>query len=51
MGKVFIIAEANMNQNGKLELAYKINDNADEAGVDAVKFQTFETVKFGVNYL
>jgi N,N'-diacetyllegionaminate synthase len=36
----FIIAEAGVNHNGKLELAKKLVDAAVAAGVDAVKFQT-----------
>ncbi len=39
--KVFIIAEAGVNHNGSLETARKMIDAASEAGVDAVKFQTF----------
>jgi len=42
MQKVFIIAEAGVNHNGKVELAYKLIDTAAEAGADAVKFQTFK---------
>ena len=41
--KCFIIAEAGVNHNGSLELAYKLVDVAVKAGVDAVKFQTFKT--------
>lgn len=41
MNKIFIIAEAGVNHNGKIELAYKLIDVAKEAGADAVKFQTF----------
>ncbi|MBS4060406.1 MAG: N-acetylneuraminate synthase [Bacteroidetes bacterium] len=37
----FIIAEAGVNHNGHLDLALKLVDAAAEAGVDAVKFQTF----------
>ena len=43
MKKVFIIAEAGVNHNGSVELAKKLIDVASEAGVDAVKFQTFKT--------
>lgn len=42
---VFIIGEAGVNHNGKIELAYALIDKAIEAGVDAVKFQTFKTEK------
>jgi len=38
---VFIIAEAGVNHNGSIELAYQLIDTAVESGVDAVKFQTF----------
>lgn len=40
---VFIIAEAGVNHNGSLKLAKELIDVACEAGVDAVKFQTFKT--------
>ena len=43
MRKVFIIAEAGVNHNGNLQLAKKLIDAAVEAGVDAVKFQTWKT--------
>ena len=39
---VFIIAEAGVNHNGSTALAKKLIDVASEAGVDAVKFQTFK---------
>ena len=42
---VFIIAEAGVNHNGSIELAKKLIDAAVEAGVDAVKFQTFKAEK------
>lgn len=40
MGKILIIAEAGVNHNGSLELAYKMVDAAKEAGADIIKFQT-----------
>lgn len=40
---VYIIAEAGVNHNGQLDLAIKLCDAAKEAGVDAVKFQTWKT--------
>ena len=42
---VFIIAEAGVNHNGDLTLAKRLIDAAAEAGVDAVKFQTFKAEK------
>lgn len=43
--KVFIIAEAGVNHNGDMKLAKRMIDVAVEAGVDAVKFQTFKAEK------
>lgn len=37
----FIIAEAGVNHNGRLDLALKLVDEAKYAGADAIKFQTF----------
>ena len=45
MKRVFIVAEAGVNHNGSLELAEKMIRVAAEAGVDAVKFQSFKTEK------
>lgn len=42
---VLIIAEAGVNHNGSLELAKQLIDKAVEAGVDIIKFQTFNSEK------
>lgn len=39
---VFIIAEAGINHDGKLDQALALIDVAKEAGADAVKFQMFQ---------
>lgn len=46
----FIIAEAGVNHNGDIKLAKELVDKAVEAGVDAVKFQTFKTEKLVTGY-
>jgi len=43
--KVLIIAEAGVNHNGDINLAKKLIDAAANAGVDYVKFQTFNSKK------
>lgn len=45
MNKTFIIAEAGVNHNGDIETAKRLVNVAFEAGVDAVKFQTFKAEK------
>ena len=40
-----ILAEAGVNHNGSMELAYKLIDAAADAGADLVKFQTFNARK------
>lgn len=43
--RTLIIAEAGVNHNGSLELAKRLVDKAVEAGVDYIKFQTFNASK------
>ena len=45
MNKTFIIAEAGVNHNGSMEMAFQLIDVAAAAKADAVKFQTFEAEK------
>jgi N,N'-diacetyllegionaminate synthase len=45
---VYIIAEAGVNHNGSLELAYELIDIAVEAKADAIKFQTFNSEKLAL---
>ena len=42
---IYIIAEAGVNHNGRLDLALKLCDEAKKANADAVKFQTWKTEK------
>lgn len=41
--RVMIIAEAGVNHNGDINLAYKLCSEAKKAGADIVKFQTYVT--------
>lgn len=50
MNKTFIIAEAGSNHDRKIRQAYNLIDAAVNAGVDAVKFQTFSSKKVYSKY-
>src|SRR5437867_9277973 len=45
----FIVAEAGINHNGDLQTAFKMIKVAKEAGVEAIKFQTFKAEEFVVD--
>jgi len=45
MNRTFVIAEAGVNHNGSLAIAFQLIDVAAAAGADAVKFQTFKAEK------
>ncbi len=38
----YIIAEAGVNHEGKIDLAKRLIDEAKEGGADAIKFQTYK---------
>ena len=42
-GRCKIIAEAGVNHNGQLDLAYQLCDAAKRSGADVIKFQTWDT--------
>lgn len=45
MNNVIIIAEAGVNHNGSVDIAKKLIEEAANAGVDYIKFQTFKAEK------
>lgn len=48
--RVYIIAEAGVNHNGSIDLAKDLIEAAADAGVDAVKFQTFRAEKVACSH-
>ena len=46
--RVFIIGEIGVNHNGDMDIARELIDMAKEAGVDAVKFQSFNPEKIKI---
>lgn len=50
MAEVFIIAEVGVNHNGSIEIAKKMINAACDAGVNAIKFQSFHAEKLTTNY-
>ncbi|MGM1051171.1 MAG: N-acetylneuraminate synthase [Pseudomonadota bacterium] len=42
MDSTFVIAEAGVNHNGSLDVAFELVDVAKRCGADAIKFQTFK---------
>ncbi len=47
--KTLIIAEAGVNHNGDINLAFKLIEQAAHSGADIIKFQTFNTNKLTTN--
>ncbi len=45
-GAPFIIAEAGINHNGQLDMAFEMIKVAKDAGADCIKFQTFKANEF-----
>lgn len=43
MNKVIIIAEAGVNHNGDMKMAFELIEAAAIAGADYVRFQSFKT--------
>ncbi|OGQ05111.1 MAG: N-acetylneuraminate synthase [Deltaproteobacteria bacterium RIFCSPLOWO2_01_44_7] len=43
LNRPYLIAEAGVNHNGNINLAYRLIDAAKQSGADAVKFQIFKT--------
>ena len=48
--KTYIIAEIGVNHNGSIKIAKNMIKSASECGVDAVKFQTFNTKELVTEY-
>lgn len=50
MGSTTIIAEAGVNHNGSLAMAFDLIDAAVDAGADVIKFQSFRTHRLVTKY-
>lgn len=50
MKKITVIAEAGVNHNGNMELAFRLVDAAAKAGADYVKFQTWKSERIISRY-
>jgi N,N'-diacetyllegionaminate synthase len=48
-GPTFIIAEAGVNHDGRVDVAHRLIEAAAAAGADAVKFQTFDPAALAVS--
>ena len=48
--KVTVIAEAGVNHNGDLNIAFELIKAAANAGADVIKFQTFNADEIVTNY-
>ena len=49
MNHTLVIAEAGVNHNGDLNLAFRLVEAAAQAGADVVKFQTFQAQELATN--
>ena len=51
MERVFVIAEAGVNHNGSIDLAFRLIDAAKDTGADAIKFSPFARPRWLLNPL
>ena len=48
--KIKIIAEAGVNHNGNIDIAYELINAAVDSGADIIKFQTFDADRIVTKY-